>query len=452
MIEDGRIDPPTNHPRVVVLGENASMKMGGEASFPYLTFKLLRDRGVEAWLVCHARTREELLRLLPEETDRIFYVEESRLDVALWKLGLRLPRKIDEQTIGMLRHVLTHRRLRRVVREVVRREGAEVVHESTPISPKAPSAMYGLGVPVVVGPLSGAMDFPPAFQHLQSRAARWVERGGRALSHVANWLVPGRIKAEALIIANDQTLKALPRGYRGKVYPGISEVSVDLKVWKLGGRAGREADGIVRFSYLGRLVGWKAVDLLVEAFAIVAARCPAARLEILGDGDDRQALEVQVARLGLVDKVNFAGWISAEEGARRLRNSDVFVLPSLRESGGVVLLEAMSVGLPVVASHWGGPGVHVDDLTGIRVRPETREGFVDGLARAMIRLAESPGLREEMGKAAIQRVESGTYDWDRKIDRFLEIYAETIGRHGGKSVAHVADRPAELASPAPREH
>lgn len=424
--------PSSNSPRVVILGENASMKMGGEASFPYLHFKLLRERGVEAWLVAHARTRDELHRLLPGEIDRMYFVEESKVDVFLWKLGLKLPRKIDEQTIGMLRHILTHRRLRRVVAEVVARERADIVHEVTPISPKAPSAMYGLGVPVVAGPLSGAMDFPPAFQHLQGRAARLVERGGRALAHLANRLIPGRIRAESLVVANAQTLKALPRGYRGKVYEGISEVSVDLKVWRLGGQASREADGLVRFSYLGRLVGWKAVDLLLEAFKHVADRCPQARLEILGDGDERQALEARSKRLGLTGRVEFAGWVSAEEGVRRLRASDVFVLPSLRESGGVVLLEAMALGLPVVASHWGGPGVHVNDLTGIRVAPETLDDFISGLADAMIRLAESPELRRQMGQAAIRRVECGTYDWDRKIDRFLEIYAETIARRAPK--------------------
>lgn len=434
-------------PRVVVLGENASMKMGGEASFPYLFFKLLRARGVEAWLVAHARTRDELRSLLPEETGRMHFVEESPLDIRLWKLGMKLPRKIDEQTIGVVRHVLTHRRLRRVVSEVIRREGANIVHEVTPIAPKAPSAMHDLGVPVVAGPLSGAMDFPPAFQHMQSRAARIVERTGRSLAGPVHRLVPGRIRAESLVIANEQTLKALPKGYRGRVYEGISEVSVNLKVWELGGRASREPDGTVRFSYLGRLVGWKAVDLLIEAFAIVAKRCPEAHLEILGDGDCRPSLEAQAARLGLGDRVEFAGWVSAEEGARRLRGSDVFVLPSLRESGGVVLLEAMSVGLPVVATRWGGPGVHVNDATGIRVAPDSREGFIQGLADAMIRLALSPELREEMGRAAIRRVASGTYDWDRKIDRFLEIYAETIERHA-HALASKGRRPEVAEAPA----
>lgn len=421
--------PHSQPPRVVIVGDNASMRMGGEASFPYLFFKLLRQRGIEVWLVTHARVRDELRQLLPADGDRLYFVEDSPLDLALWRLGQKLPGKIEEQTTGVLGHILTHRKLRRVVAEIIRSQGANVVHEAIPISPKAPSALYGLGVPVVAGPLSGAMDFPPAFQHMQSRAARWVERGGRALAHLVNRLVPGRIHADALVVANEQTRRALPRGYRGNVYHGISEVSVHTAVWREGGRASRPPDGFVRFSYLGRLVGWKAVDILLDAFRIVADRCPEARLEILGDGDQRSALAAQASRLGIADRVEFAGWVAAAEAARRLRASDVFVLPSLRESGGVVLLEAMAVGLPVVTSHWGGPGVHVDDATGFRVVPTTREAFVNGLAEAMTRLAQSRELRLEMGDAAIRRVESGTYDWNRKIDRFLEIYAETIARY-----------------------
>ena len=78
--------------------------------------------------------------------------------------------------------------------------------------------------------------------------------------------------------------------------------------------------------------------------------------------------------------------------------------------------------------------------------PDSRDGFVAGLADAMIRLALSPELRREMGRAAIRRVESGTYDWDRKIDRFLEIYAETIARSASKSPAMVEVAASPVAS------
>jgi glycosyltransferase involved in cell wall biosynthesis len=104
----------------------------------------------------------------------------------------------------------------------------------------------------------------------------------------------------------------------------------------------------------------------------------------------------------------------------------VFVLPSLREVGGIVLLEAMAVGLPVIAADWGGPAIHVADATGIRVPPASRDGFIRGLADAMLRLAGSPELRRQMGRAGLDRVRTNLYDWNQKTDRLLEIYAEII--------------------------
>jgi glycosyltransferase involved in cell wall biosynthesis len=111
-----------------------------------------------------------------------------------------------------------------------------------------------------------------------------------------------------------------------------------------------------------------------------------------------------------------------------MRQADVFVLPSLREVGGIVLLEAMAVGLPVIATDWGGPAIHVTDSTGIRVAPTSREDFIRGLADAMVRLADSPELRQQMGHAGLERVRTNLYDWNQKTDRLLEIYAELIGQ------------------------
>ena len=75
----------------------------------------------------------------------------------------------------------------------------------------------------------------------------------------------------------------------------------------------------------------------------------------------------------------------------------------------------------------GGPADYLDESCGFLVAPSTREAFVAGLADAMIRLARSPELRASMGRAALEKVSVGTFNWDHKIDRILEIYAETIG-------------------------
>lgn len=420
--------------RVLIVGENASMRMGGEAAIPFLYFKFLRGRGIEAWLLTHERNREELSALLPDEVDRLHFIPELAQDMFLWRLTRWLPRKINEQSAGALMAMKSQVRLRRKAIDLVRSEGIDIVHQVYPVSPKAPSGMYGLGAPVVIGPMSGDMDYPPAFQYMHSPAARALERFGRRAADRLNRLLPGKLRADSLIASDPRTRRALPRGARGVVYEGVPDVSVNLETFQYdeSAEAARRGDGPVRFLFLGRLVDWKGVDLLLEAFrrAVDGAGDREIRLEILGDGQERAALEARAHRLGLGDRVHFAGWVRNEETPAWMARAHVFVLPSLRECGGIVLLEAMAMGLPVIATRWGGPEIHVDDATGIRVEPSSREGFIAGLAEAMLRLARSPGLRAEMGAAGRERVRSGWYTWDRKVDRILEIYEETLERAG----------------------
>jgi glycosyltransferase involved in cell wall biosynthesis len=101
-------------------------------------------------------------------------------------------------------------------------------------------------------------------------------------------------------------------------------------------------------------------------------------------------------------------------------------MPSLLDCGGAVVLEAMAMGLPVIATRWGGPADYVDETTGILVAPIAPSALVEGFANAIVKLARSPELRAQMGVAARSRVLE-RYDWERKIDRILSIYREVQG-------------------------
>jgi glycosyltransferase involved in cell wall biosynthesis len=85
----------------------------------------------------------------------------------------------------------------------------------------------------------------------------------------------------------------------------------------------------------------------------------------------------------------------------------------------------MAVGLPVIATDWGGPAEYVDDSCGILVPPDSREGLVAGIADAMERLARDPELRLQMGQAGRRKIKR-FYTWDTKIDRILEFYEEAV--------------------------
>jgi glycosyltransferase involved in cell wall biosynthesis len=171
------------------------------------------------------------------------------------------------------------------------------------------------------------------------------------------------------------------------------------------------------------------VDLLLEAFAVACRAAPMSLL-VVGDGSEAPRLRAQAAALGLqatqADQpgaVFFAGWQPQPEAARLLATQQVLVLPSLLECGGAVVLEAMALGLPVIATDWGGPADYLDPSCGVLVAPASRTALVDGLAQAMLRLAREPALRRAMGQAGRAKVRR-QFDWERKVDRMLDIYAE----------------------------
>jgi glycosyltransferase involved in cell wall biosynthesis len=409
--------------RIVIVAQNASTKFGGEALLPVNYFRILRSRQVETWLIAHARTQAELESLFPQERDRMYFVPDTWIHRLLGFGGGFIPARVSEFTIGLLSHLYTQMLQRRIVRRLIDEQQIDILHEPTPVSAKVPSLMFGLGVPVVIGPLNAGVKFPPGLRSRQNPIVDILIAIGHQCVDFFNQLFPGKIRAETVLVANERTKQALPSRVRGRIIE-LVENGVDFSVWRSESTASKQENQQVRFVFLGRLVDWKAVDLLLEAFAAVATQTDSV-LEIIGDGEMRGELEAQTARLGLDSNVIFSGWMSQEQCAVKLQQADALVLPSLRECGGAVVLEAMAVGLPVIATNWGGPTDYINSSCGILVEPTSQEGFVKGLTEAMIELAESSKLRQSMGRAGWERVRE-LFDWERKVDRMMEIYQETI--------------------------
>jgi glycosyltransferase involved in cell wall biosynthesis len=411
-------------PRVLIVAEHASAKFGGEAILPLQYFRFLRRRGVEAWLIAHARTKDELEELFPDEQSRIRYIPDTLLHRILDKLGKPLPARIEYFSTGLMLRILSQWMALGVARDLVREQNIDVVHQPIPVSPKEPSMLRALGAPLVIGPMNGGMSYPPAFRVQQRIAERAFLAIGRRLAPLAHSMIPGKMRAQTLLISNQRTRDALPRGVQGDVIEVVDN-GVDLSLWRPRETAG-EAPGPPRFAFVGRLISLKAVDLLIEAFGHLVRRQDA-RLELIGDGPVRPQLESRVAALGLGERITFHGTLTQVAIAERLRSFDIFVLPSLHECGGAVILEAMAVGLPIIATRWGGPIDYVTPECGILIDPTGREGMISGLTEAMERLASSPALARKLGAAGRERAVRH-FDWERKIDTILEIYRRTMDR------------------------
>jgi len=429
--------------RILIVAENASAKFGGEASLPMHYFRQFRARQIETWLIAHDRTRRELESLFPDDIDRLLFVPDTIWHRWLHSIGQAFPTRISNMTFGFVMNLLSQVIQHRMIRKMAQRHDINIIHQPIPVSPKQPSLLFDLGIPIVFGPMNGGMNYPPAFQKMENPVTQHTVKVGRLLSEFINLLMPGKRKADLLLVANQRTRKALPKVASHNVVE-LVENGVDLSIWHpkpevvkaLRGTAIATQPQQIRFIFVGRLVDWKAVDLLIEAFDRIQVDIPIV-LEIIGNGPERSPLENQAERLGLKaplesnqeqagsKHIEFSGWLSQAECARRLQAADVMVLPSLLECGGAVVLEAMAVGLPVIATNWGGPADYVDASCGILVEPVSRAGFIEGLTAAMTKLASSPDLRLAMGQAGrIKAVRQ--FNWEAKTDQILDCYQSIL--------------------------
>lgn len=174
---------------------------------------------------------------------------------------------------------------------------------------------------------------------------------------------------------------------RIRIHTGFDAVCVpnmvDTDTFRYRPDAARDGDA-VRFVSVGNLLPVKGHDLLLEAFARLHSRYPAARLDIVGGGPLVAPLQEQAKRLGVAREVIFHGALPREEINGLFARADAFVLASRRETFGVAYIEAMAAGLPVIATRCGGPEDFVTPETGLLIPAEDEDALEEAMAHMLL--------------------------------------------------------------------
>lgn len=180
--------------------------------------------------------------------------------------------------------------------------------------------------------------------------------------------------------------------------------------------------------YVGRIVEEKGVEDLIRAVSAVSSELPDTTGLIVGEGQDRAALQQLAVELGLQDRIFFTGWVGAEEVMDYLAAGDIFVGPSRTSSGGWVeaqgltFVESMLARTPVIATRTGGIVDCVQhEKTGLLVE----ERAPDMLAAAIARLAANPRLAEELVEAG-DRLARSQFTRNRSAQRFSDLFSSLI--------------------------
>ena len=166
----------------------------------------------------------------------------------------------------------------------------------------------------------------------------------------------------------------------------------------------------------------------------VAEKYPGCKLVVVGEGPEKAPLQQQVQQLGLSENVIFAGSIPNSELPAFYKAANIFVLPSIVDSKGdteglgVVLLEAIAAGAPVIASNVGGiPDIVINKRTGLLVEQKS----VEGLATAVMLLIEKPQLGRKLCAEAKKHV-AANYSWETVSGKFFSVYQSVVKYNRGQ--------------------
>ena len=293
------------------------------------------------------------------------------------------------------------------IKEVLSREKFDIIHLHEPFMIMLCSAVLRFSKSVNIGTFHAADGKPgygfgwPIGLIILKRRRRKLDGKiavSRSAMNYASKYVPGEYEI-------------IPNGVdTGRFTPDVAPVE-------------KFCDGKQNILFLGRLEHRKGLKYLLEAYKTVKQEIPNSRLIVVGSGTRlRKGYEKFVEQNHLAD-VEFVGYISEEDKPRYFKTADIYCAPSTgHESQGIVLLEAMASGTPIVASNLEGyAGVVTHGQEGLLVPPKDSAE----LAKALVFLLKDKSLRQQMG--AKGRLNAENYSWERIAKRVCDYYLKVLG-------------------------
>jgi phosphatidyl-myo-inositol alpha-mannosyltransferase len=304
---------------------------------------------------------------------------------------------------GSVGRVTLGLRFKRQAREVLAEHRFDILHFHEPFVPFLSPTMLEASDTVNIGTFHAFGGFSPSY---------WI--GRRFAGRLAD-LLHGRI-----------AVSGAARHFISRYFPGDYRIipnGVDLEAFANAEPYEHLRDGTLNILFLGRFEERKGLIHLLKGYNRLRKRHVDARLLVAGTGSKEREYRRFVGLRGIRD-VEWLGRVSDEEKVRYFASADVYCAPNTgQESFGIVLLEAMAAGVPIVASDIHGFKRVVErNVQGILVEPRNPRA----IAAALYALARDPDLRHDMGEAG--RLRAPEFSWDRVTERIVDFYYETRDR------------------------
>jgi glycosyltransferase involved in cell wall biosynthesis len=331
--------------------------------------------------------------------------------------------KIDtgKKTTGLLARVRFALGAQRTLKRLVRQGLVDIVHQLNPVVTGISLPCWNCSRPVVLGPY--VPDWPLILYNGRLEPPRVIDRWKIRIKREIVQL-QHRI-ASAIILSTPAALEKIRNrsGYRDKVY--VIPYGVDIEAFSM---SPLPAEKVILF--VGSLMQHKGVFVLLEAFRKVLRVIPDCKLVLAGVGSEAERAKDVAASFDNPESVEFLGRIAHEDLPNVMRRSSVVCVPSFGEAFGLVALEAMACGRPIVGTEASGLAYLIADQGGHKVPV----GDVDKLAQSLIAILRDPAKARVMGEFNRSLAER-RYAWPRVIQELEEAYADALARYEGGKIS-----------------
>lgn len=422
-------DPSTVRPRVLAIAEAANPEWVSVPLVGWSLAQALREVA-DVHLVTQIRNRDAILRAGLVEGRDFTAIDSEAVARPLWTLAEKL--RMGEgkgwttlQAFNALIYPWFEHLIWKEFGNAIKAGEFDLVHRITPLSPTIASSIAKkvdkAGVPFVLGPLNGGVPWPSQFDAERRAEKEWLSYLRSAYKHL-----PGRAStlkhASAIIVGSRHTQSEVPAKHQRKtVY--MPENGIDPARFNL---ASQPEGGVLRATFVGRLVPYKGADMLIQAAADLI-RSGRMTLDIIGDGPMLDHLTEQANALECKEGLTFHKWIPHGQVQSILSRSHILSFPSIREFGGGVVLEAMALGVVPVVVDYAGPGELVTRDTGFKVRCGSRDEIIAGFRTTLTELAENPARLGPLAENAKRLVQSH-FLWSRKAEKVRHVYDRALAK------------------------
>lgn len=296
----------------------------------------------------------------------------------------------------------------------------DIIHHITFVAIRKFSFLCFLGIPFYYGPLGGGESCPDALLKGLPFHYFLKEKLRKLLNSLVKWnpISTAMFNHSRKIFATtNESVAYFPDSLKDKIHT-FPAIGVDKEKLKLNKNYENKD---LKILYVGNFIYWKGIQIVLDALFILKSKKIDFTFTIVGKGDFELFLKNKVRDLGLEKNIHWIKWLPQEDLKELYQSNDIFLFPSLHDSGGMVLLEAISNGLPVMSFNLGGARYFNNDNIGwiVDVDCKTYQEVIEEMANRLLQISKN---HDEIALKSEKCFEDSTnYSWKLTIDRVYKI-------------------------------